>query len=94
MNTNFQMIQELKEFKAEHRGFLTGEEVKYIEDTLHLREMDELALRNMRDFAMLYYCLQLDKHENDYKTQAQLMDVRSGIAGVIDNLLWNMGCEV
>ena len=94
MKTNAQMIRELKDFKAKTRGFLTGEEVKLIADTLHINEMNELALRNLRDFTVIYYARLFDGCEDDLEKALIVMDTRSAITGVIDSRLWRMGCEV
>lgn len=92
MKTNFQMIRELNDFTPEQRGILTLKEVRHIQDTLHLGEMDELALRNLRDFTVVYYGTLIDAA--DSAKAMKLMDVMSGITGVIDNRLWNIGAEI
>ena len=96
MKTNFQMIKELNDFTPANRGILTGEEVKYIKSTLHLDEMDELALRNMRDFAVMFYSKRIDRFEDEqnYEEMFKLMDKMSGVTGVIDSKLWSIGAEV
>ena len=96
MKTNFQMVQELDGFTPKQRGILTLEEVRRIQDTLHIGEMDELALRNLRDFTVMFYGLKIDRaeDENNHQEMMKLMDVVSGITGVIDSRLWNIGAEV
>lgn len=96
MRTNFQMLRELNEFTPQNRGFITGEEKKHIENTLCLNEMDELALNNMRDFAVAYYSDRANGFERDEDIMRayQELDMMSAITGVIDNILWNKGYEV
>lgn len=96
MKTNYQMLKDLDDFNPKTRGVLTGEEAWHIAETLHLAEMDELALRNLRDTAVMFYSLKVDRLERDGKDNAayDLMDIMSGITGVIDNALWKIGAEV
>ena len=55
MKTNFLMLKELLEaYHPKERGFVSYEERRLIEKTLHLNEMDILALRNLRDFVVAH----------------------------------------
>lgn len=96
MRTNFQMLRELDDFTPENRGVLTGKEVNTIASALHLDEMDELALRNMRDFAVVYYARKIDDFEESGKSKEMFnaLDVMSAITGVIDSRLVRIGAEV
>lgn len=94
MKTNFQMIRELDDFTPAQRGILKLKEVRAIQDALCIGEMDELALRNLRDFTVMYYGHKIDRAEDNHKEMMRLMDVMSGITGVIDNRLWSIGAEV
>ena len=90
MKTNFQMIRDLNGFQPETRGMISGEEMEFISRTLCLDERDELSLRNLRDFVVLYFSRDMD----DVQEQVDQMDKMSAIAGVIDNTLFRMGLEV
>lgn len=96
MKTNYQMLKELDGFKPKTSGILTGEEVQHIASTLHLADMDELALRNLRDLAVMFYSLKVDSLERDGKEAEayDVMDIISGITGVIDSALFRIGAEV
>lgn len=98
MKTNFQMLRDLDGFTPEHRGMLTGKEVKYVIETLHINEMDELALRNLRDFTVMYFDRKMEKYyggsDEDFRKACKLLDISSGVCGVIDNRLWHIGAEV
>ena len=53
MQTNFVMLKELLEkYHPKTKGMLMNEEYELIGQTLHLSEMDILALRNLRDFVV------------------------------------------
>lgn len=55
MKTNFQMLKELLEkYQQQKRGVISATESKLIKETLHLTEMDILALRNLRDFTVAF----------------------------------------
>lgn len=96
MRTNFEMIRELNDFTPAHRGILNGDEVQHITKTLHLEEIDELELRNMRDFAVMFYGRKMDRFESKDATKEiiKLMDIMSAVTGVIDSQLWKIGAEV
>ena len=53
MKTNHLMLQELlKVYHPKSKGLLNNEEHKLVSDTLCLKEMDILQLRNLRDFTV------------------------------------------
>lgn len=86
MNTNFQMLKELLEkYHPQTRGFVSAEESKLIKETLHLAEMDILALRNLRDFIVLYM---------GKKDTVEDWDRMSAICTIIDNEIFKQGGEV
>lgn len=90
MKTNFQMIRGLnKKYDAmpHKRGFASKEEVELITDTLCLKEMDILQLRNLRDFVVLF----LDSSDTD---RIDRMDKISAITSVIDHNIFMKGGEV
>lgn len=96
MKTNFQMIRELDGFVPEHRGILSNKEVQHIASALHVAEMDELGLRNLRDFAVMYFHRKVERLEKDSNVEEmyKALDVLSAVTGVIDNQLWSIGAEV
>ena len=86
MKTNYLMITELwKKYYPQTRGFVNSYEQKLIKDTLHLKEMDILALRNLRDFVVLY--MGHSENTNDW-------DKMSAITYVIDSCIFDLGYEV
>lgn len=86
MKTNFLMLRDLLEqYTPEHRGIVNNEEVKLIENTLCLKEMDILQLRNLRDFTVLHL-----GHFEDLVD----WDRMSAIVYVIDCHIVDLGGEV
>ena len=80
MRTNFQMIKELLLlYNPEEEGVVSREEQKLIKETLRLAEMDILALRNLRDFVVLFV--------KDH-------DKMSAIVYIIDTEIFDRGGEV
>lgn len=54
MKTNHIMLKELLEvYTPKQRGIVSAREMILISNTLHLNEMDILALRNLRDYTVL-----------------------------------------
>ena len=91
MKTNFEMIRELdKEFTPETRGIVHMKEIYQINKALCLDEMDVIALRNIRDFTVMFYNMKME----DGGFDRDIHDKMSAIVSVIDNKLWNMGAEV
>ena len=87
MKTNFQMLKELLEkYHPQTRGFINVEESKLIKETLHLTEMDILALRNLRDFTVAFFSNKTNDTVEDW-------DKMSAITYVIDGELLNRGRE-
>ena len=88
MNTNFQMLKELLEkYHPQTRGFVSVKESKLIKETLHLTEMDVLALRNLRDFTVAFISSKTDDTIEDW-------DKMSAICTIIDNEILKRGGEV
>lgn len=86
MQTNFQMLRELLQtYHPQERGIVNAEERKLIEETLHLAEMDILALRNLRDFVVMYV---------SHKDAIDEYDKMSAITFIIDTEIINKGGEV
>lgn len=55
MKTNYLMLRELLEqYRPEKRGVINRDETRLIEETLCLKEMDILQLRNLRDFTVAH----------------------------------------
>ena len=94
MNTNFQMLRELLEkYHPKQRGWSSEEEIKLIEETLHIAEMDILALRNLRDFTVMF----LSREAKEKETTKNIMenwDRMSAITHIIDIEILNKGGEV
>ena len=94
MNTNFQMLRELLEqYYPKKRGFILDDEIELIENILHLKEMDILALRNLRDFTVLF----LSREEKENETTENIienLDKMSAITYVIDMKITQKGGEV
>lgn len=86
MKTNFQMLKELlKVYHPEEKGIISCDESLLIAKTLCLQEMDMLALRNLRDFVVLF----LSQHDN-----MENWDRMSAITYVIDMKIISKGGEV
>lgn len=89
MKTNFQMLRELlEEYEPKQSGILSRDEFRLITDTLCIREMDILQLRNLRDFVVA--CLS----GADKDTAVKNMDKISAITHVIDTFIVENGGEV
>ena len=96
MKTNFRMLLELKDYTPANPHFTSDEEVQKITDTLHLKEMDILGLRNLRDFVVLYY-ENKELHDKDNADINVTMDnwrAMQSITAVIDHTIWELGGEV
>lgn len=86
MKTNFLMLKELLEqYHPKERGIMNLAENTLIRETLHLDEMDNLQLRNLRDFTVL--CLSKSEDMKDW-------DRMSAITHCIDLQILNLGGEV
>jgi hypothetical protein len=86
MNTNFQMLRELlTKYHPKERGIVSAEEAKLIKETLHIAEMNVLALRNLRDFTVLFLG-ESEKMED--------WDRMSAITYIIDSEIIQKGGEV
>ena len=94
MNTNFQMLRELLEqYHPQERGFILDDEMELIENILHLKEMNVLALRNLRDFMVLF----LSREAKENETAENIIenwDKMSAITYVIDMEIIQKGGEV
>ena len=78
------MLKELNQkYNPETEGIVSKEEQKVIKETLCLAEMDILALRNLRDFTVMFYSHKDDRY-----------DKTSVIVYVIDTEIFNRGGEV
>lgn len=87
MNTNFQMLRELLEkYHPQKRGIVLPEEFRTIKRTLCLKEMDILALRNLRDMTVMFLSREAKEMGN--------WDRMSAITYVIDTEILNKGGEV
>lgn len=90
MRTDFEMIRDLeKRFTPKNRGFISEKEVILIKETLEIENRDELSLRNLRNFTVLY--MGKEDGDEDCKEAMAKMDKMSAITAVIDDRLWNIG---
>ena len=90
------MIRELEEvYTPANKGIVSMKEIYLINEKLCLDEMDELQLRNLRDFTVMYFGNKADKAElESFEECMKVMDKMSAITSVIDNKLWNIGAEI
>jgi hypothetical protein len=85
MKSNYLMLCELdKEFNPKNFGYITKEEIILVKNILHIEEMDNLALQNLRDMSVMFYCLKID-HTEENEKRFSYMDKQSAICGVIDS---------
>ena len=86
MKTNYLMLKELLElYNPKSIGLLNQEEHKLVRDTLCLKEMDILQLRNLRDFTVAH----MGKSE-----KLEDWDRMSAITYCIDFQICEIGGEV
>lgn len=86
MKTNYSMLQELLQtYQPAERGIVLYDERLFIEKTLCLHRMDILALRNLRDFVVLFM---------DRRNTQESWDQMSAITHVIDMEIISKGGEV
>lgn len=86
METNYVMLKRLLEiYHPKERGILLNEEFDLIKQTLHLNEMDVLALRNLRDFTVA-----MMGHSEDVEDWDRI----SAITHCIDHSIFNLGEKV
>jgi hypothetical protein len=87
MNTNYLMLRELLEvYHPKTKGIVSTAEQSLICNTLHIKDMaDIIALRNLRDFIVLFLC-----NEDD----SESWDKMSAIINVIDTEIFSRGGEV
>ena len=90
--TNFQIMRELKDWYPKCFGIISNEEIQKIADTFQIAERDEINLRNLRDFCVMFYSR--DDDEEDKRKTIEDMDKLSAIVHVIDHRLFTLGCEV
>lgn len=90
MKSNYLMLKDLQEWMPNRRGIISAEEIQTIKETLHISEMDNLGLQNLRDFVVLYYSHKGD----DYTSHFNQMDKMSAITAVIDSVKAERGLEV
>lgn len=87
MQTDLHMLNKLlKVYHPKERGIFSDGEYELIRDTLCLKEMNILQLRNLRNFTVLY----LGRGENDMEN----FDRMSAITYCIDSRIVELGGEV
>lgn len=90
MKSNYLMLKDLQEWYPKRHGIIGVEEILIIKTTLHLDEMDNLGLQNLRDFVVFYYSNKGD----GYASHFDQMDKMSAITCVIDSVKVERGLEV
>lgn len=86
MRTNYLMLKDLlKIYHPKKRGIVSHAESELIKNALHLKEMDILALRNLRDFVVAHMS-RYDDMEN--------WDKMSAITYIIDAQIVACGGEI
>lgn len=89
MKTFYQMIKELDEkYEPEQRGVVIMKEIHKINKALCLDDMNDFALRNLRDMVVMFYNLKIA--EGDI-VPTEEMDKMSAITTVIDNKIMCYG---
>lgn len=90
--TNFQMLQEFKDFKPAVFGFLSEEECDKIRKHFMIPQRSDIELQNLRDFIVMFYTREApDSRKSEFMTQ---MDIMSGLTSVIDNEKFDRGLSV
>ena len=85
--TNFQMLEELRDFYPKRKMIVTPEETIHVKNVLRLSERSDIDLRNIRDFTVMYYSVR------DNLTCSDAMQ-ESAIVSVIDHEIFHRGLEV
>lgn len=94
MKTDFEMLRELKKTYGNQKhefGIFTGDEATLIQETLCLDDRDILSLRNLRNFAVLFW---KGKDTDDFDLMMKLSDEISAITYLIDSKIWEKGGDV
>lgn len=82
------MIQDLEEvYSPLHRGIVCMSEIYLINEKLCLDKMNELQLRNLRDFVVIYYDMLYKESEEDGQRDYTYIDKMSAVTCVIDDRL-------
>lgn len=85
-DTNHMMLHDLLElYHPKERGFINSDEMKLVNDMLHLSEMNVIELRNLRDYIVM--CMGKSNNIEDW-------DKMSAITYCIDSKLVERGEEV
>ena len=94
MESNYHMLLDF-DYKAEHPGFCTSEEMDRISNHFKLKEKSDVELQNLRDFAVLFFGEKLDEERGkSVKKYLDTADTMSAITGVIDFEKAERGLEV
>lgn len=89
--STFQMLKDFaEEFTPRHQGVLMQDEVHQIEKCLQIRNRNLMSLQNLRDFTVMYFDI-LAENSDD---KLRLLDIMSGIVGVIDTAKLQLGGSV
>lgn len=94
MKTNYHMLLDF-DYKAEHSGFCTSEEMDMISNHFKLKERSDVELQNLRDFAVLFFGARMDEERGKgTRKYMDMADMMSAITGVIDFEKVARGMEV
>jgi hypothetical protein len=91
MKTNYQMIISFKDFQPANRGWISGDESALIRKHFEITERTNVELQNLRDFIVIYYGMEVEKHHDK---ALEIMDKMSAITAIIDDEKWTRGLEV
>lgn len=81
--TNFKLLQGIKDWYPEETGFLSADEMNFLTDKLQLKQMNRLELQNLRDTVVMMY--QINQKENYGNLKES--DRMSALTGIIDYYL-------
>lgn len=96
MKTNYEMLNELKDWSANTRGFVTKDEMDHMSEVFELKNRDILNLRNLRDFVVMFFALEgyREQENMDWDEHIKNQDKMSAICVTIDSELIIRGEEV
>lgn len=80
MESNYQMLLSIEEWKPREFGFLCDDEIMHIRNVFKIYDRTDVELQNLRDFVVLYHALEFAKE----KPTMSNSDKMSAITYVID----------
>lgn len=76
MESNYQMLLGIKDWKPQRHMIISEEEAQYIVSHFQIKERSDIELQNLRDFVVMYYSTQERTFDE--------MDKMSAITHMID----------